>query len=147
MNRRGAQRLAKYMGISISTFAFDLLLLALFIDLLNVQYVLAAALSFFIAVSINYPLSRAFVFPGTLRSIHAGYAMFLSIAASGIVLVSILMFLIVELTHIDPIHARIIVAGVVGLWNYLMNLYVNFRVAGVHSQAGDGEVHKDRKVA
>jgi putative flippase GtrA len=130
--RKGLTRLLKYSSVGVSTFLFDLLLLYVLIDYAKVYYPVATALAFGIAVSINYFLSRRFVFKGTLRSVHAGYGVFVSIALVGLVAITGLMMVFVEILHMHYFPARAIIAGVVGLWNYLMNLYVNFKVAGKH---------------
>jgi hypothetical protein len=36
----------------------------------------------------------------------------------------------VDLLGLHYLVSRILIAGVVGVWNYLLNLYVNFKVAG-----------------
>lgn len=127
---RGLVRLLKYTAVGVTTFLFDLLLLYLFSDHLGMHYALATPLAFGIAISVNYFVSRRFVFRGTLRSVHAGYGIFILIAAVGMAAVTGLMVLFVEVLRLPYLPARVIVAGIVGLWNYLMNLYVNFKVAG-----------------
>ena len=123
-------RFLKYSSVGVSTFLFDLFLLYLFIDYLNIYYVYATAVAFAVAVSINYVLSRRFVFKGTLRSAHAGYGVFLLIALAGLCAVTGLIVVFVEVLHMHYLPSRVIIAGIVGMWNYLMNLYVNFKVAG-----------------
>ncbi len=123
-------RFLKYSSVGVSTFLFDLFLLYFFIDFLKIYYVYATATAFGIAVSINYVLSRRFVFHGTLRSAHAGYGIFILIALVGLGAVTGLMVFFVEVLHMNYFPSRIIIAGMVGMWNYLMNLYVNFKVAG-----------------
>jgi putative flippase GtrA len=127
---KGLVRFLKYASVGGSTFVFDLFLLYLLIDYFNIYYVLATAMAFGVAVSINYFLSRRFVFKGTLRSVHEGYGIFILIALVGLGTVTGLMILFVEVFHLHYLTARIIIAGIVGMWNYLMNLYVNFKVAG-----------------
>ena len=122
------KRFLKYVGVGTSTFGFDLALLFLFSEFLHWNYVLAAGVAFVIAVSVNYVLSRRYVFAGTLRSVHAGYAIFLLIAGVGLGLVTSLMYVCVYALGMNPFLSRVLIAGVVGLWNYVMNLYVNFRV-------------------
>lgn len=126
---RGLVRLLKYATVGVTTFLFDLLLLYLFTDHLGIDYVLATPLAFAIAISVNYFISRRYVFTGTLRSVHTGYGIFLLIAAAGMAGVTGLMVLCVEVFRLPYLPARVLVAGIVGLWNYLMNLYVNFKVA------------------
>ncbi|MFM8333207.1 MAG: GtrA family protein [Candidatus Methylumidiphilus sp.] len=125
-------RFLKYASVGCSTFLFDLFLLYLCIDYLKIDYKFATPLAFGIAVSINYFISRRFVFKGTLRSVHAGYGVFISIALVGMAVVTGLMVVFVETLHMNYLPARVIIAGIVGMWNYLMNLYVNFKVAGKH---------------
>lgn len=129
---KGLARFLKYASVGCSTFLFDLFLLYVFIDFFKIYYVLATALAFGVAVSINYFISRRFVFKGTLRSVHAGYGVFLLIAGAGMGAVTGLMVVFVEVFHLPYLPARVIIAGIVGLWNYFMNLYVNFKVAGKH---------------
>jgi putative flippase GtrA len=121
-------RFFKYSSVGVSTFLFDLALLFILIDWFKINYVLSTGVAFMVAVSLNYQVSRRFVFPGTLRSAHAGYAIFLLITAAGMLAVMGLMSIFVGQMHWQYLPARIFVAGVVGFWNYLMNLYVNFKV-------------------
>jgi putative flippase GtrA len=130
MMHKGLVRFLKYASVGGSTFVFDLFLLYLLIDYFRIYYVLATAMAFGVAVSINYFVSRRFVFKGTLRSVHEGYGIFILTALVGLGTVTGLMVLFVEVFHLHYIPARIIIAGIVGLWNYFMNLYVNFKVAG-----------------
>jgi putative flippase GtrA len=126
---RGLVRLLKYATVGVTTFLFDLLLLYLFTDHLGMDYILATPLAFAIAISVNYFISRRYVFTGTLRSVHTGYGIFLLIAGAGMAGVTGLMVVCVEVFRLPYLPARVLVAGIVGLWNYLMNLYVNFKVA------------------
>ncbi len=134
MEHKAIVRFVKYSSVGVATFLFDLVLLYLLTDFLHVQYVISAGIAFTIAVSINYLLSRRFVFHGTLRSVHAGYAIFLLIAGTGLVVVMGMMYVLVDIAGINYLISRVLIAGIVGVWNYLMNLYVNFRVAGSHPQ-------------
>ncbi len=123
------QRFLKYCLVGGSTFAFDLFLLFLLVDHFEINSTFSAGISFVIAVSVNYFLSRKFVFQGTLRSIKSGYFIFLGIALFGMLAIIIFMFIFVEILHWHYLVSRIIIASLVGSWNYLMNLYVNFKVA------------------
>jgi putative flippase GtrA len=125
-------RFLKYASVGTSTFLFDLFLLYLLIDYIKIHYALATPLAFGVAVSINYFISRRFVFKGTLRSAPAGYGIFMVIALTGMATVTGLMVVFIEVFHLRYLPARIMIAGIVGLWNYFMNLYVNFKVAGQH---------------
>ena len=127
-----ATRLAKFIVVGALTFSLDLLLLYVFIDGLLWNYILATGLAFAIAVSINYVLDRRWVFKGTLRSVKEGYFFFLAIGCVGMAIAMSGMFVLVGMFHLHYVYSRIAIASMVGLWNYVMNLYVNFKVAGKH---------------
>ena len=130
MDKRALKRFGKYTIGGLSTFFLDMALLWWLTDIMKMHYVLAAALAFLLAVAGNYAFSRAYVFHGTLRSVHAGYLGFNLIAGSGFLAVIIILPLLVEVWGWNYLVARTVIAGVVGLWNYFLNLYVNFKVAG-----------------
>jgi len=127
---RSLTRFVKYTSVGVSTFALDLALLFILTDVFRVHYVLSAGIAFCIAVSLNYVISRRFVFGGTERGMQSGYVMFLLIAAVGLLAVMGLMYISVDRFGLNYIVSRVLIAGLVGFWTYLMNLYWNFRVAG-----------------
>jgi len=126
------KRFLKYAAVGGSTFAFDLALLWLVTELLNVPYQASTAGAFLIAVSINYFVSRRFVFKGTLRRVHHGYLYFILFAFGGAAIVTGAVAFLVSFFALHYMVARIIVACFVGMGNYLFNLHFNFKVAGHH---------------
>jgi len=132
IDRRGVLRFARYSSVGVGTFLLDLALLFVLTDFLKVQYVVATGIAFFFAVSLNYLISRKTVFRGSERSLKGGYLNFIIFALAGMVTSMLGMYILVSVFALYYIYARIIVAGFVGMWNYLMNLYVNFKVAGKH---------------
>ncbi len=121
-------RFLKYVIVGVSTFIFDLALLYIFIDILLWNYVIATGVAFAIAISVNYFFSRRYVFKETSRSFYTGYVAFMVIASMGIGIAMLGMALMVEKFYFHLLDSRIIIAGVVGIWNYLMNLYVNLKI-------------------
>lgn len=132
MDRRSIRRFIRYSSIGFGTFLFDLLLLWLFIDGFGVPTLPATAVAFLIAVSVNFALSRKLVFRGSSRTLKRGYAYFISYAAIGMTLTTLLMWILTEFTSLHYVVVRVLIACVVGIGNYLANLYLNFRVAGMH---------------
>ncbi len=130
LERRAVVRFVKSFGVGVCTFTFDLILLFLFIDVLHIHYVFSASIAFIIATSTNYVISRRYVFPGSERSVHEAYLIFVSIGGVGLLFIASLMYLLVGVFGLHYMVSRVMVASVVGVWNYAMNLYVNFRVAG-----------------
>lgn len=132
IERRAFTRFVSYSLIGAGTFVFDLLLLYIFTDLLLINYLVAVGIAFLIAVSLNYQLSRRFVFKGTTRGHTTGYLYFIIIALLGLLLVTGSMYVLVEMVGLFYLFARVLIAIVTGVWNYLMNLFFNFKVAGVY---------------
>ncbi len=126
------QRFFKYTSVGVSTFLLDLALLFVLTDACNINYVLSAGISFLLAVSINYFLSRRFVFQGSVRDVQSGYFFFIGIALVGLLFVTVGMYLLVSVVGMYYLLARVLVAVFTGFWNYLMNLFFNFKVAGKH---------------
>ena len=129
----GFIRFSKYVGVGFSTFIFDLFLFYILTSWIGIQYLLATVLAFSISVSINYGISRRYVFRETDRGVVAGYSYFLLIGGSSLVAVTLLMAICVEILDLPYLISRIFVSGAVGIGTYLMNLYLNFRVAGKHA--------------
>lgn len=130
--RKGLIRFIKYTSISGTTFLFDLFLLFFLIDVCKLHYLIATGVAFVVAVSINYCITRKYVFSKTLRSIHYGYIAFLSIATFGMISVLTLMTVFVEIFQWNYAVSRISIACVIGTINYLLNLFFNFKVVGKH---------------
>ncbi|MBU1292727.1 GtrA family protein [Patescibacteria group bacterium] len=128
----GTRRFIRYAIIGVSTLLFDLLLLAGLTELVGVQYYIATPFAFLIAVSINYALSRMHVFRGTMRPVHHGYAYFIGLACLGAFVTTSGVALLVTFFGLYYLLARVLVAGFVGMANYLLNLHFNFKVVGQH---------------
>lgn len=129
-NKKSITRFGKSFGVGLVTFALDLALLSLFIDVFHLYYVVAAGVAFVIATSLNYVISRRYVFTGSERGVRSGYLLFLLIGGVGVLIITTLMYVLVDVFTFHYLISRILIAGVVGWWNYLMNLHVNFKVAG-----------------
>ncbi|HEX2792329.1 MAG TPA: GtrA family protein [Candidatus Paceibacterota bacterium] len=132
ITRRSALRLFRYSLVGGSTFAFDLLLIAAMTELVGIPYYVATPIGFLVAVSVNYALSRRFVFIGSERKMHHGYAYFIGLACVAALGITGAVALLVGAFALHYLAARTLVAGVVGFGNYLLNLHFNFKVAGIH---------------
>ena len=126
------KRFARYASIGVATLLLDLGLLYVAVSVAGIPYYVATPISFLIAVSINYAISRSFVFPGTERSWHGGYAYFTAVAVLGALVTTALVAILVSYLGLYYLIARVLVAGHVGMGNYLLNLYFHFRVVGKH---------------
>ncbi len=129
-SERALIRFLKYSSIGTSTSILDIYLLWLLTTHLGVHYLASATATFLIAATLDYLADRHFVFAGTTRNAETGYFYFLAILGAGLTMTVVAMAALVEIIHVHYIVARILIAGGVGIWSYLMNLYVNFKVAG-----------------
>ncbi len=129
---RGVQRFLKYGLIGGGTFAVDLFILALLTELLALPYQISTPIGFFVGISANYALSRRFVFKYSARSLHSGYVFFIAIAMGGAIFITTSVAMLVEKAGLSYIFARVLVAVACGVGNYILNLYLNFRVSGIH---------------
>jgi putative flippase GtrA len=123
-------RFLKYSTVGLGTFLIDLALLYALTEIFAIHYLYSAGIAFLIAVSINFVLSRRYIFKGSARSAKVSYLNFILIALVGLGLVTGGMYVLVSIFSMSYVLARIFVACLTGIWNYLMNLYVNFKVAG-----------------
>jgi len=126
------KRFLKYATVGGSTFAFDLALLWVMTEVFLIPYLLSTALAFLLAVSINYFVSRRYVFKGTNRRMNHGYIYFIIIACGGALAVTGAVALLVTTLALHYLIARVLVACFVGIGNYLFNLHFNFKVVGHH---------------
>ena len=126
------RRFLRYTAVGLITFGVDLTLLFIFIDVFLVPPVIASGVSFLIAVTLNYVVSRRYVFSQTKRDIKTGYGNFLVIVLVGLGVVMGGMYLLVTILGFNYLISRLFVASLTGVWNYMMNLYINFKVVGEH---------------
>lgn len=128
------QRFARYALVGVSTFGFDLALCLALHHWLSVPYPIATAVGFYMGMSLNYLTSRRFVFRGTTRRLWQGYGYFALFALAASLLTSTLVSLMIANFGLSLLLARVLVAGPVGVLNYLINLRYNFMVQGQHHQ-------------
>lgn len=129
-SERAFVRFLKYAFIGTSTSALDVYLLWIFTEQFGVHYLISSGVMFLAAATLDYLADRHFVFSNSKRNAEVGYLYFLAILGAGLVMTLLSMAVLVEILNMNYIIARILVAGAVGMWSYLMNLYVNFKVAG-----------------
>lgn len=117
-------RFLRFGTSSSFTLLIDILLLAFFVEILAIYYLVAAGLSFTISTSANYLINREWGFKGTVTSLLKGYSMFLVFSVFGIGLTVFLMWVFVDLFMFYYLIARVIVAIIEGsLTFYVSNKY------------------------
>lgn len=132
LRSQSGRRFLRYTLVGAATFAVDLLILAALTEFLALPYAVSTPIGFLSAVSLNYILSRSFVFKGSIRPFHQGYLYFILIAVGAATFITGTVMLLVNKANMHYLPARVLVAGVAGVGNYVLNLYLNFKVAGNH---------------
>jgi putative flippase GtrA len=132
IDKKGVTRFFKYSSVGVSTFLLDLLMLYIFVSFFQINYIIATGLAFLVAVSINYIVSRKLVFNKTETFFTKGYIKFITIATIGVTLTLGGMYILVTIVGIYYLLARCFISALVGMGNYLFNLYYNFKVVGEH---------------
>jgi putative flippase GtrA len=119
------KKLIGYSTIGGSTFFLDLLLYW-YLKENGVYYLSAAAIAFLFSVSLNYIISRSWVFHESERHFGVGYLYFTAIAMTGALLTVGCLKVLVEREGFDPYIGRVFVGGFVGVLNYTANYFLNF---------------------
>ena len=125
--RRTATLLGRSTIVNIATFLFDLALLGALVELFGVSYIPAVAGAFLLAISINYGVSRLWVFPHSDRGLARGYVYFLITAGIGLLVTMAVFMLLLEVAGLFYIVARIIASAAAGLIVFALNAVWNFK--------------------
>lgn len=126
--KRLLRRGSKYATVGLATFLLDLGIVAILTTSTELPYTISIAVGFLIAVSINFLISYHWVYAGTTRRFHHGYAFFICFALGGAAVISGGTTWLVESFGLHILVARVLIGGVVGMANFLLNTFFNFRL-------------------
>jgi putative flippase GtrA len=121
------KKLFWYSLIGGSTFALDLLIYW-YLKTNGIYYLSAAAIAFLFSVTLNYIISRAWLFSESDRHYGTGYLYFITIAITGAIITVAALKFLVEKEGFDPYIGRVFVGIFVGLFNYTANYFLNFSI-------------------
>ena len=126
-SRRAAVLLGRNTVVSTGGFLLGLALLWVLVELVHVDKLVAAGVTFLIASTLQYALARTWIFRGTDREVLPGYGFFLFNAVVGLAITVGLFAIFIEFTGIHYLASRVLVSVVAGLAMFLMNAVLNFR--------------------
>lgn len=119
MNKLIAQFL-RFSAVGITAFAIDYGLMILLTELFAVPYLCSVTISFVASTVFNYFASMHFVFVRKDDiSRKREFIIFVTLSTLGLVWNDVLMWLTVEHLYIDYRIAKILVAVVVSVWNFV----------------------------
>jgi putative flippase GtrA len=116
-----------YLVISACVTLLDIVLLVLFVELFFVHYLIAVTVSYSLAILMKFSLTKKFVFQSTKGFWMGQLARFTTISASGLLLTNMVMFVGVDLFHIQYILSKIWAVGIVFFWTFVMHNVFSFK--------------------
>ncbi|NLD86677.1 MAG: GtrA family protein [Clostridiales bacterium] len=113
-----------YLIVGFATTAINYIVYFLFVDILDIHYITANIIAWIIAVSFAYFANGRWVYNSTTnRSVGEAGAFIVSRLFS-LGMETLILFLMVDLAHINELVSKIIVAVVIVILNYLTGLLV-----------------------
>lgn len=109
----------RYIFVGGTSFLIDFSIYLILINFLNVDYLLSAAIAFFISVLANYYLSTTWVFnQDDIDNRLVEFNLFILISLIGLIFTEILLYLFVGIFDINYIWSKIIASILVLFWNF-----------------------------
>lgn len=113
-------QIIKFGFVGGISFLIDYSLLIFFTELLNVHYIMSAAISFVVSTIFNYVASMKWVFRSKYADNQAKeLIIFVLLSISGLMINEIFMWLLVEKYAIYYLFTKIIVTMIVMVWNFI----------------------------
>jgi putative flippase GtrA len=128
LTREVACKFAKFGVVGFSGVLVDFGFTYIFKEKLKVQKYVANAIGFTIAASTNYYLNRIWTFHSNNPEIALEYGKFLLISLIGLVINTIVLWLLVSKVKFNFYFAKLLAIGVVTIWNFVINLNYTFAI-------------------
>ncbi len=106
----------------------DLLILLGLVEIAGMHYIFAATLAFAIAAIAEYTLDRKWSFKDSNAEIKKGFISFIIIAIFTIILISLGLWVLVELFHMYYLTSRIVIMPIIGTINFILNYAITFEM-------------------
>jgi dolichyl-phosphate beta-glucosyltransferase len=119
--RKAVLVFVRYATVGVTGTALDVVLLYVFVDLLHIPVLVAAAISFIAAVVNNFILNKFWTFRNNSRNFRKQFIKFFLVSVVGLVLTEICMALFVYLLGIWYIASKLLTSVIVLTWNFLAN--------------------------
>ena len=120
MLRSRLYEIARFVLVGGACFVLDYGLLYVLTEYVGLYYLLSAGISFSVSVFVNYWLCLACVFRGADAQTRRAKMLVFGSSIAGLGLNQLLMWLLVDFAHIYYMIAKLIAAGIVMIWNYVL---------------------------
>ncbi len=109
----------RYIFVGGTSFLIDFVIYLALINFLSVNYLISAAVAFFISVLANYYLSTSWVFnQDDIDNRIVEFNLFILISLIGLVFTEILLYIFTGILDINYIWSKIIASIIVLFWNF-----------------------------
>jgi len=127
LKRRVFRQFIKFGLVGVSSTVIDWGIYLILTRFAGIYYLMAKILSFSFAVINSYVWNRRWTFrsndPQKLRQ----FIKFLIIALVGVVLNTLIMYIVVDYIHLNDLYGLVISSAIVMFWNFLANKFYTFR--------------------
>ena len=127
IHRRGVRQFIKFGLVGASSTIIDWGIYLVLTRFLGIYYIMAKILSFSIAVINSYIWNRRWTFRSNNPQKLREFIKFLIIAFVGVVLNSMIMYIVVDFVHLGDLYGLVFASGIVMFWNFLANKYYTFK--------------------
>lgn len=118
----------RYLVVGCLAFGIDFGALALLTEQARLHYLFSAACAFLLGLTVNYILSRTWVFQSRrLDNTSMEFLIFAGIGIAGLFLNEIILWTAQERLNIHYLAAKIASAGIVLVWNFGARKVILFR--------------------
>jgi putative flippase GtrA len=124
---KGAALFGRNTVASIVCFGIDVAILWVLVEFAGFTYLPGATVAFLIAMSIQYLISRVWVFRGTKQGVAKGYVWFLVNAGIGLVITLAVFAAFIWWVGVHYLIARLIASALAGIAVFFLNALFNFK--------------------
>lgn len=129
LTRDVAYKFAKFGAVGLSGVIVDFGFTYICKEWLKIQKYVANAIGFTIAASSNYILNRIWTFHSNNPEIALEYGRFLFISIIGLLINTLVLWVLVSKVKFNFYFAKLLAIGVVTIWNFIINLNYTFAVS------------------
>ena len=125
---KGIIHIIRAMLSSALGFAIDFALLAFFVEIVGINYLVAASMSFTAGTTVTYFFAIKWIFlRRNVRDKRVEYLLFTAVGVAGVLLNGALLWLFTELVGVHYLVSKVISASMVFFWNFFARKYLLFK--------------------
>lgn len=117
----------RYFLAGLIVIFVDFAVLYALVDLFFMEVVLSSAIAFALANITSFVLNKFWTFKNKSRAFMKIYFKFLLVSLIGLAMTVSLMYCFVKIVGLWYIAAKVLVAGIVVIWNFLANQFWTFK--------------------